>query len=296
MSLSIYLYAEPSASTLDLADEAAYITELIPGANVQLRPSFIHHHLDRLPRSSREASTSSLAEQFAALRVRNLTQRILATSPLYGEIQYEKRRLEGSTGHSFGVMYEGFHVMKLLQDLIDPRERALKHVHIAFTNQIPGTWEDDDKRFHARSIICGVPSLVSTTGLVEAPAKPRDYYLLKHQYLSLGMYDAAPAELDRRFKGRFIDHDDPRMTDVVKGYVMQAIFFHLFGEAFCDSTECRLYNAHWQEELIHAQLELKNEFCPRHAGRLDQQRRIARKLGSSGAMGGSKRPKRVGKV
>jgi hypothetical protein len=45
--------------------------------------------------------------------------------------------------------------------------------------------------------------------------------------------------------------------------VMQAVIYALTGEAFCDDARCRLYDAHWQEEMLRAQLE-EPEFCERH--------------------------------
>ncbi|NIM44429.1 MAG: hypothetical protein GTO54_02165, partial [Nitrososphaeria archaeon] len=67
--------------------------------------------------------------------------------------------------------------------------------------------DESNKRYHARTSVYGVPSVISTTGLVEAPAKPREYYLLKQQYEMLGK---DLLELKERFKGSFIDYDDER--------------------------------------------------------------------------------------
>ena len=71
--------------------------------------------------------------------------------------------------------------------------------------------------------------------------------------------------IKHEFRGRFVDHDDERLTEAIKGAVMQAIVYLATGEAFCDDPSCRLYNAHWQEELIVAQLGEGPEFCGRHA-------------------------------
>jgi hypothetical protein len=106
-----------------------------------------------------------------------------------------------------------------------------------------------------------VPAIISTTGLVEAPAKPREFYLAKQQYEKLGK---DLTELKHQFQGSFIDYGDRRLTEVAKGYAMQAVFYFLAGDPFCEDKGCRLYNAHWQEELIFAQLESGYEFCPRH--------------------------------
>jgi hypothetical protein len=45
---------------------------------------------------------------------------------------------------------------------------------------------------------------------------------------------------------------------------MQAVVYLVSGEAFCDDPECRLFNAHWQAELIRAQLTGEREYCARH--------------------------------
>jgi hypothetical protein len=54
------------------------------------------------------------------------------------------------------------------------------------------------------------------------------------------------------------------MTEVMKGYAMQALLFHLTGDSFCGDRDCRLFNSHWQEEVLHSQMNGKYEFCPRH--------------------------------
>jgi hypothetical protein len=74
--------------------------------------------------------------------------------------------------------------------------------------------------------------------------------------------------LKEKFRGRFIDHDDERLTEIMKGYVMQAIFYHIASSPFCDDTRCRLYNGHWQEEVLEAQLK-QPEFCERHEKMLE---------------------------
>jgi len=116
--------------------------------------------------------------------------------------------------------------------------------------------------------VYGIPSVITTTGLVEAPAKPKGYYLLKPQYEMLGK---DLLELKERLKASFIDYEDERLTEVIKGYAMQALFYHLVGAPFCKDKGCRLYNAHWQEELIFAQLESEYEFCPHHSKLLAEQ-------------------------
>jgi hypothetical protein len=174
-----------------------------------------------------------------------------------GEVAYEKRRIEGEGFKSFGILYDGFRLQGVFLSLIPRDEQHLSHCHIIFTNQLLGTWDDGDRRYHARVSVYGFPSLISTSGVVEAPAKPREFYLKRRLGIPLEVLKA-------EFMGRFIDHGDPRLTEVIKGYVLQALIFHMTGHPFCDDPDCRLYNAHWQEDLIRAQLDGRYEFCPDH--------------------------------
>lgn len=148
-------------------------------------------------------------------------------------------------------LYDGFVLQRLFAEMIPSAEISLAHVHIIFTSLLTCTFsEDDDWRYHGRAIICGTPSIVSTTGIVEAIAKPREFYLSQLG----GMVPAADiGSLKKKFAGRFIDYDDDdRITAASINYALQAIFFFITGgEPFCNNKDCRLYNAHWQEDLIH---------------------------------------------
>jgi hypothetical protein len=183
--------------------------------------------------------------------------------PMKGQVSYEGRRIEQENFRSFGIPYEGFGLQRIFSSLISEDERNLDHCHIIFTNQLLGTWDEDDHRYHARVSVYGFPSLISATGVVEALAKPREFYLKRRLGIALEI-------LKNELKGRFIDHGDPRLNEVMKGYVMQALLFHLTGNPFCDHPDCRLYNAHWQEELIRAQLDGKYEFCRDHRKSLNR--------------------------
>jgi hypothetical protein len=266
--LHVHLYPEHCACTLDFVELSNYMTEVIPHLGLEMRDEFISFHLSALPASARKEVLYELAQEFAKAKVRNPTRRDDEFEPLWGEINYELRRLSDPHNKAFGILYDGFKMANILRKLIPKEEVSLAHLHIVFTNQLFGTWEKGDRRYHARVSLYSFPTLISTSGIVEAPAKPREYYFLKQQYAALGMQDATSVELDRRFKGRFIDYEDARLTEVMKGYVMQAIAYHLWGDPFCEDKNCRLYNAHWQEEVIQAQLESPYEFCPYHHQKL----------------------------
>ncbi|MDP6347732.1 MAG: hypothetical protein QGF81_05110, partial [Dehalococcoidia bacterium] len=213
---------------------------------------------------------SDYARKIASTKIYEVGQKVLpGQGTLYGEIEYEKRRISGET-KAFGILYDGFHLQGVFCGIIPREELSLKCVHIFFTNRLLATWDDSNQRYHLRTSVYGIPSIVSTTGLIEAPAKPREYYLLKQQYERLGR---DLTELKDRFRGGFIDYEDKRLAEVAKGYAMKAVFCALTGDPFCGNKVCRLYNAHRQEEVIGAQLGGDYQLCPHHQGLLDEMRR-----------------------
>lgn len=259
---TVHLYGEPACPTLDMARLAGYIRGWLPGLDVDVRPPF----LQVLAQDG--ATLERLAQGWARAKVRRADKPLDSSFvPLYGEIAYERRRMAGESV-AWGILYDGFEVALLLRPLIPPTERNLGHLHVVFTRQLLGTWEDADRRYHARVGIYSFPCLLSVSGLTEALAKPREYHLLQRQYQALGVPDAAAVELEPAFRGRTIQPDDARLSDILAGYVAQALFYHVTGDPFCADKGCRLYNAHWQEEALYAQLNGPYEFCPRHQGML----------------------------
>ncbi|HUT74729.1 MAG TPA: DUF6775 family putative metallopeptidase [Armatimonadota bacterium] len=259
MPRPVWLYDEGTAPTLrghELAgDLAQAVADIAPG----WRGDFITHWL-----AGGRESGDDLALRIARLKVRDLSAPPAHVTPLAGEIAYERRRLQNANRGPFGVAYDGFRFQALLAGLLAGRERDA--IHIALTNRLLATWDDDDLRYHLRTIICGEPCIVSVSGLVEAPAKPREFYAARQALGGVAPGSADYELLKQQFAGRFLEHDEPRLTEVVKGYVLQAVAYHLTGEPFCDDPRCRLYNAHWQEEMLAAQLG--GQLCARHQGLL----------------------------
>jgi len=253
----VLLYDEGAAEKLNIGEVAEYLREKLGKAQVKVRET---------PFAFWPEKSSDYARKLASIKIQDVGKKIAPEQgALYGEVLYEERRILGKT-KAFGVLYDGFQLQKVFSELIAWDERSLEVVHIFFTTRLFATWEENNKRYHARTSVYGIPSFISTTGLVEAPAKPREYYLLKQQYEMLGK---DLLELKGKLKASSIDYEDERLTEVIKGYAMQAVFYHLVGNPFCEDKGCRLYNAHWQDELIFAQLESGYEFCGRHTRILD---------------------------
>ncbi|MFZ5801073.1 MAG: DUF6775 family putative metallopeptidase [Candidatus Omnitrophota bacterium] len=204
-----------------------------------------------------------LAQEFARLRIKDAIHPPDDYPPLPLEIKNEEGFLKsGKVNRS--LVYEGIKLSALFAPFI-PRKSALS-VNIILTDRLLCTFADDG-RLHLRSIICGYPTLISIPGIVEAPAKPREFYAFKSRLMALGLWEQEGEKVRARFKNRFIDYGDPSFTEVIKGLLAQAIFFHMTREPFCPRQDCRLYNSHWQEELIYSQVK-QGKFCPRHKAML----------------------------
>jgi hypothetical protein len=245
---SIEFYQEGDLNGLDLKKLGLYVFDKT------LIPFYIRHNIYR---GISRYKVETLAREFAMIKVKDPNKKFTQGNPLKAEIDYEKRRILTQGWKVFGILYEGVLYQRIICQYIFKGKLESEKCVILFTNQLFGTWSQDDQRYHARTSLYGFPHLISTSGVVEAPAKPKEFYIKRQMGIPLEF-------LKEEYRGRFIDHGDLRMTEIMKGYVMQALFYHLLGNPFCEDRDCRLFNSHWQEEMIHSQLDGKYEFCPEH--------------------------------
>jgi hypothetical protein len=156
---------------------------------------------------------------------------------------------------------DGFYLQRIYSRIIDDNESHLSHFHLVFEDNLVCTYDEIDKRYHARPIICGSPSIISIPSIIEGPAKPKGYYF---KQMLKDLLSISSKEIENEFASTFISYDDPRLTQVATGYVIQAIFFFLTnGNPFCSQYPCRLFNSHWQEELIYTQV-INPVLCEEH--------------------------------
>ena len=257
-----YLYDEPAAEALNVGELAEYLGATFSRAEVTTRAP-CHRHFER-SRPDGEEWLRALAQEWARAKVLDPMKPVAEREPLYGEVGYEVRRLSASQSTSAGLVYDGLLVQATLRELLPPEESRLTDVHLVFTRQTLATFSADDLRYHINVLVGGVPSLISTTGLVEGPAKPREHYMEQAVHRTLGQQWSDELAAVSGADARYLLPDDPRTTEVLKGYVLQAAFNQLAGEAFCDDPDCRLYNARWQEDMLRAQLGDGPELCPSH--------------------------------
>jgi hypothetical protein len=166
------------------------------------------------------------------------------------------------------ILYDGFMMQRLFETMINENEANTDHVHIVFEDRLVCTFSEEDWRYHARTILGGSPSIISTTGIIEAPAKPKEWYIKQMQvaaYDIVGDGDENDEISSSNEKEKYLDYGDCRINFAAVGYALQALFFFITeGNPFCNDINCRLYNAHWQEQLIHSQIQSKM-LCNKHA-------------------------------
>jgi len=245
----VTLYAAPT-TVADADEVAAWLDDRID-AEVDVRDRFLDVH-----------RTEDLPERFAEARVTDPHDPDTGNTML-GIVRYEERALEHPEREG-GVLYDGHAVQSALNAAIPESETGLDRAHVALLDRAVGTWGDHDGRWHKRVAVLGQPAIVSVPGLYEAPAKPEAYYKEKQRHALLSG-DAPPREvLEEQVEGDFLVEDDPRTTEALAGYVLAAVHLLETGEAFCETEGCRLYDAHYQADLVEAQLR-EPGFCEEHA-------------------------------
>jgi hypothetical protein len=262
----VYLYDAGETPEADLPEIAGYLSRT-PGIDAEAAGDIADAYGGAAdstgePRPPLSRSLNTLARDLAFARVNNPNVKDSFEEPLPAEIRFLERQLERKARRGFGNMYDGMAAMGAFRSFL-PRRGDLQ---IVFTTQIIGTWDEDDLRYHARVLVGGSPSIVSASGVVVAPARPRDYYLYQQGARASGASECEiELKMHEQMGERYVDHEDDRIPEILKGYALQAVAYWIFGQEFCSDPDCRLFNAHWQEEMIRAQLGGDYELCPRHA-------------------------------
>ena len=251
----IILYKEPAISEINIEKIKKFIENNFP-FKVEIKENIF-----------KEFSLKNIKE-LSDIRITDIKNSFLKYTPSDTEIEFEEKlcrdsslmdstiKVENAQEISQVFMYDGFELQKILRYLhVDNQV-----LHIVLTNRLTCTFDENNKRYHARAVICANPSIISTTGIVEAPAKPKEYYFEVMKLKTQGLDIKSAKE---KYKEKFLEYNDKRLTKILEGYLLQVIFYNITGESFCEDIECRLNNSHWQKDLLFSQLEI-NKLCKKH--------------------------------
>jgi hypothetical protein len=243
----IFLYDEPAIPEINIKELSKFLKDTF-SIGVEIRQNIFSN------------ADISIAKDLASSRILNSKKPFEQHSPSLEEVEFEKNSFENTSNVKNIIMYDGFEFQKITSKLISEKENSLECFHLLFTNKLTCTFDYNDYRYHGRAVICSNPSIISTTGIIEAPAKPRDYYMELFSKMAQGLNIES---MKKKYQGTYLEYHDDRLATIVKGYAMQAIFYYLTGEEFCDKKECRLFNPHWQKDLLYSQIEV-GKLCEKH--------------------------------
>lgn len=249
----IFVYDEPDAAGLDVDYLAAYVAALLPTCEAHPRTDFLTYHLARFTDEQREALGEQLLAQFSRARVENLVPPALR----------EGLPAEAPAEAGWEEVFHGPSLQAVLHLLIPQEESQLSDLHLVLTNLRVGQWPNAEEPFRLTPALFGEPNLISLTSLLEGPEPSREYQFLRTQMAMFGLEEGLE-EVEDRFAPRMLAEGDPRLNEVVKGMLLQALYYRLFGEAFCPDPACRLHNATTQEEILEGQTGPHAVLCERH--------------------------------
>ncbi len=239
----IFLFIDQRIETLNRGKLKSFLEDKT-GREVECREDFL-----------KEKYKDDLPEKVARTKIRNKRKREFK-DPLPKEIQIERKIIKKGRD-LLGIIYDAERLGKTMFDLLSPEER--KDHTVIITKRLIGTMEKNEARYHVRTVLNSIPSIISTSGIVEGPAKPREYYF------------ADEGEKEDMLSFEPMEHSDQRMSRAVRSYLLQTIFWRLDGDPFCEKEGCPLYNSHWQEGVIENQIE--GQLCREHEEKLSSLRK-----------------------
>jgi len=260
----IFLYDEPAVQEIQISNLKNFLIETF-SVDVEIKKSIFN------------TFSENVIEKISGCRIFDPRTQFNPYNPGRKEVNFEKQvcqdtkmmekttMVEDAERIEDVVMYDAFEIQNIIHDTVTENDADSSNLHIIFTNKLICTYDTADGRYHARTVICSNPAIISTTGMVEAPARSREYYLevMKCKMQGLSIHDAK-----KNYEQEFLNYHDKRLSRIAEGYLLQAVFYYINGDAFCDSLDCRLNNAHWQKDLLYSQLEI-GKLCNKHQALLD---------------------------
>ena len=243
----IILYNEPAVPQIKIENLKKFLEEYF-SIKIEIRDNILKNSFRDTSRKIAECKIYYLKKDFEK------------HTPTEEEVKFEELNIQDSSVTENIIMYDGYQLQKIFTELIPDNEKTEEFFHICFTNKLTCTFDYNDYRYHGRALIGANPSIISTTGIIEAPAKPRDYYVDLMTNYSQGVNLDS---IKQKYKGTYLEYNDDRLSNIIEGYLLQAIFYYETGDPFCTNADCRLFNAHWQKDLLYSQLEI-GKLCTNH--------------------------------
>ena len=161
-------------------------------------------------------------------------------------------------------LYDGHEILRAASSVIGSCPPLDGPLHVIITDMLIGTYDDQDMRYHARPVVASNPSVLSVPGMIWGPARSRQYHA---ELAARGREPGGEAAVEAAHAGAHLVPGDARLRQVAEGYAMQAVFYAMTREAFCGDPGCRIYDSHWQSEVL--ELNSGAKLCAAHRAALD---------------------------
>ena len=159
----IILYDEPSVPEINIKRAKKFLLETFE-IEIQIRENIFQNLNEKM------------CERIASTRIFNLKKSFEKHIPSIKDISIELENKDMSNKQEM-TLYDGIELNKIVKEKIPISENTLNILHIIFTNKLTCTFDENDFRYHARAWVGSNPIIISTTGIIEAPAKPKQFYM-----------------------------------------------------------------------------------------------------------------------
>ncbi len=256
---AIYLYDDPDSAGLDIDYLAHWLGACLPATQILPRSDFFTHHLARFSEKQRDKLVSTLAQQLARIQIDNLVKP--------SERKYLPPLAPAEKGYE--IIYDAYALQSLLRLLLPAAETRLSHIHIIFTAHYFGVWQESATYLQLRKAILGLPTIISTSGLIELRVLPKRYHFIRQQMAIFGLEEE---EEEEQLLGTTpFGFGDRCVNEISKSYLLQALFYHWTGEIGCEEPSCLLALGHTTiEELMRRMRRQRLALCEQHQKILTQ--------------------------
>ena len=195
----VILYDEPAVPEIQLERLGNFLREEFP-VEIEIRENFFHCSSRKIYQKIGETRIFDLKKPYQKNNFNTFT-----------EIENENK---GNVDNEERILYDGFEFHNAISEFIPVDENNIEIFHVIFTDKITCTFDENDFRYHSRALIGCNPAIISTTGMIEAPAKPKQYYL----DLITNFHQEKNEEI-KKYKGQFLEYHDPRISEITEGYL-----------------------------------------------------------------------------
>jgi len=245
----IYLYDENIISEIDISSFVEFLQKYFPFSIIRFRKSFLNYWI---PRSKwKGGNLTKIAFRLAQTRINQIEiQKVTTTIPLPEEVDFEQSFLLGNKRNPKRVIYDACRVIAIYSELFDREELNLDHCHLVLTDRLLGVWGKEERRYQIKGVVFGNPTLISISGILERLSQLKRFEEENEQ--NMGRTERGSCDKTEQ------------LQEIVKGHMLQALFYYITGNPFCSNRNCCLFEDRSQEDIIHAQLKVESDLCPFH--------------------------------